>query len=63
MEIIVAAYLFFGLIYANGKVNNPNPALRPLWASDRSLPFLLRLVGFLVIALLWPVLLVVSERS
>lgn len=63
MEMIVGAYLFAGLIYANNKVNNPNPALRPIWASDRSLPFIMRLAGFVIIAVLWPIVFMMSGRG
>jgi len=55
MEILIITYLIIGLIHANNKVNNPNPALRPLWASDKSMPFLQRLAGFLLIAVIWPI--------
>lgn len=55
MEIIALVYLIIGFVHANNKVNNPNPALRPLWASDRSLPGFVRFLGFLFVALIWPI--------
>ncbi len=55
MEIIGFVYLVIGLVHANNKVNNPNPALRPLWASDRNLSAVARFLGFLAIALAWPI--------
>ena len=55
MEIVLIVYIVVGLVHANRKVNNDNPALRPLWASDRSLPGFIRLLGLLFIALIWPI--------
>lgn len=55
IELLGLAYVVIGLVHANNRVNNPNPALRPLWASDRSLPGPLRFLGFLVIAAIWPI--------
>ena len=55
MDLFFVAYIIIGLIHANSRVNNPNPALRPLWASDRSLPAINRLLGFLMIAAIWPI--------
>lgn len=55
MEILALIYLGIGLVHANNKVNNPNPMLRPIWASDQFLPFLFRAAGFMLIALIWPI--------
>ena len=55
MGLVLVGYIVIGLIHANSKVNNPNPALRPLWASDRSLSAAMRLLGFLFIAAIWPI--------
>jgi hypothetical protein len=62
MTIVALIYLVIGLFHANNKVNNPNPMLRPLWASDQSLPFLIRTAGFIGIALLWPLSMLTSKR-
>ena len=55
MGLLLTAYIIIGLIHANSKVNNPNPALRPIWACDRSLPATNRVLGFLLIASIWPI--------
>jgi hypothetical protein len=55
MELFALIYLGIGLVHANNKVNNSNPALRPTWASDQSLPFSFRTAGFLFIAIIWPI--------
>ena len=55
MEILFLIYIVIGLFHANNKVNNPNPGLRPVWASDRSLSFIKRAGGFLLIAIIWPI--------
>lgn len=55
MEILFVGYLIIGLLHANNKINNPNPMRRPIWASDKSLPFILRVGGFLLFAILWPI--------
>ncbi|MBK8067533.1 MAG: hypothetical protein IPK27_07845 [Rhodanobacteraceae bacterium] len=49
------SYLIIGLLYAYGKVNHPNRALRPLWAIDRDSSFWIIVLGFVALALFWPV--------
>lgn len=63
MELVLGAYLVIGLLHANGKINNSNPAHRPVWASDMSVPFLMRVVGFVLIALVWPISLILNKRG
>jgi len=44
MGVLFIIYLVVGLIFANHKINNPDPSVRPLWASNQSLPFIMRLL-------------------
>lgn len=60
MTILAIIYLVIGLVHANSKINNPNPGKRPLWANDRSLPFLARVAGFLLVAVIWPISMLAS---
>lgn len=46
MELLLMFYAIIGVLHANSKVNNFNPLLRPLWASNRSLPAIIRILGF-----------------
>jgi len=55
MELLLVIYIVIGLIHANSKVNNPVLSLRPLWALERSTPAMTRILGFLLIAAIWPV--------
>ncbi|SHJ32139.1 hypothetical protein SAMN05519226_1853 [Cycloclasticus pugetii] len=60
MEFLIIAYFIIGLVHANSRVNNPNPALRTIWASDKSCSFSLRLGGFLLIAFFWPITMILG---
>lgn len=62
MVIFGIVYLIIGLIFANHKINNPDISIRPMWASNQSLPFLLRLLGFLIFAFIWPLIMITAPR-
>jgi len=62
MAILAIIYLIVGLFFANHKLNNPDPSIRPLWASDASLPFILRALGFILFALVWPLIMLTAPR-
>jgi len=55
MELLLVIYIVIGLIHANSRVNNPVLSFRPLWALDQSTPALTRVLGFLLIAAIWPI--------
>ena len=61
LVFIAFVYFVVGLAHANSKVNNPSPALRPVWASDKGLPFAIRTLGFVAVALIWPLSMFMSS--
>ncbi len=62
MGFILVVYLIVGIFHSLNKVGNPNPAMRPVWTSDRSISGLRFFMGFLSIALLWPISMLFSHR-
>jgi hypothetical protein len=61
--VFIFIYLVIGFRHAQRKVNNPNPALRLLWASDMSLSQLQRLLRFWAVILLFPLSIDADRRS
>jgi hypothetical protein len=62
MEFILVVYLIVGIVHSLNKVGNPNPAIRPVWTSDRSVSGLKFFLGFLLIAILWPISMLASHQ-